>query len=36
MGGVLIELSNPLNFVAEHSKGNDEPVSLQEVFWGSE
>jgi hypothetical protein len=34
MGGVLIQLSNPLNSVAGYSMGNDEAVSLPEIFFG--
>jgi hypothetical protein len=34
MGGVLIQLSNPLNCAAGYSTGNDEAVSLPEFFGG--
>jgi hypothetical protein len=36
LGGVLIQLSNPLNSGVGYSFGNDEAVSLPEIFWGPE
>jgi hypothetical protein len=36
MGGVLIELSNPMNSGIGYNSGNDEAVSLPEIFWGPE
>jgi hypothetical protein len=36
MGGVLIQLSNPMKSVIGYSSGNDEAVSLSEIFWGPE
>jgi hypothetical protein len=34
MGGVLIQLSNPMNSVIGYSSGNNEAVSLPEIFGG--